>query len=170
MTSSLNIVDVSELAPVKEALLRRAHADAETALAEADQDAADTGAAASAQATHLLDEAKAQAADAVLVLEAAERSRVLREARTVQLQARRATYDALISAAAAAVRDELADDREVVSALGERARAALGADAVLSRLPDGGLVAEAGGRRLVLPLQALVERVVAELVATEGSS
>ena len=145
MTSSLNIVDVSELIPVQAALLRRAHADAETELAGADRDTADVNAAATAQVTQLLDQSRAQAADDVMVLEAAERSRGLREARSIQLQARRATYDALVSAAAAAVRDELADDPEVVSALSERARTELGADAILSRLPDGGLVAEAGG-------------------------
>ena len=169
MTSSLNVVDVSELTPVRTALLRRAHADAETELAAADRDAAEVEAATTAQVAQLVDHAESQAADAVAVLEAAERSRVLREARSIQLRARRATYDALVSAAAAAVQDELADDPEVVSALGERARTDLGADAVLTRLPDGGLVAEAAGRRLVLPLRALVERAVAELVAAEES-
>ena len=169
MTSSRNIVDVTELTPVREALLQRAHDDAETELAKADRDVADVNAAATAQATELVDQARAQAADDVMILKAAERSRVLREARTVQLQARRATYDALVSAASTAVRDELADDPTVVSALTERARAELGADAILSRLPDGGLAAEAEGRRLTLPLQVLVERVVADLIASRES-
>ena len=169
MISSLNVVDVNELTPVHAALLRRAHADAETTLAEADRDAADMDAAATAQVTQLLDEAKARAADDVMVLEAAERSRVLREARSIELRARRATYDALVAAAAAAVRDQLADDPAVVSALSERARTVLGADAILSRLPDGGLAAEADGRRLVLPLQALVEHGVGQLIASEES-
>ncbi len=170
MSSTLNIVDVTELAPVREALLQSACVDAEKELAKADRDVEDLSAEAAAEATQLLDRASAHAADDVVVLEAAERSRVLREARSVQLRARLATYEALVSAATAAVRDQLADDPSVTSALVTRARTELGADAVLSRLPDGGLVAEAGGRRLALPLQALVERVVADLIAAQESS
>ena len=160
-----------ELAPVREALLRRrAHGRRGGRAGRGGRgDAADTG----ADRERSGDPAAGRSARAQGRRRPGPRGRPSARACCArpapsQLQARRATYDALISAAAAAVRDELADDREVVSALGERARAALGADAVLSRLPDGGLVAEAGGRRLVLPLQALVERVVAELVATEG--
>lgn len=170
MTSSLNILDVTELTPVREALLQRARADAEAELAAADQDVVSVLATATAQGAALLAEAKTQADESVMVLEAAERSRLLREARSIQLQARRTTYDALVSAASAAVRDQLADDPTVLSALTQRAHSELGPDALLSRLPDGGLVAEADGRRLTLPLQALVERVVAERVADAESS
>lgn len=169
MSSSLNIVDVAELSPVHAALLQRAHVDAETELARADSDVEDMNTAATAQATQLLDQARAEAASDVMILEAAERSRALREARSIQLRARRVTYDALVSAATSAVRDELADDPGVVSALTERARTELGADAILSRLTDGGLIAETGGRRLTLPLQALVERVAADLIVSQES-
>ena len=45
----------------------------------------------------------------------------------------------------------------------ERARAELGADAVLREHPDGGVVAEVPGRRLDLSLPALADRAVDDL-------
>lgn len=169
MTSSLNVLDVSELDPIRESLLRCAHDDAESDMADAEREAASVIARATAEAAQLLDQARAQAAVDIAGLEAAERSRVLRTARSVQLQTQRTAYEALMSAATESVRDQLADDPEVVSSLSRQARTEFGPHASLTRLPDGGLVAEAGGRRLALPLQALVERTVGELIASRES-
>lgn len=160
------VIDVTELVPVREALLRIARADADAVLTAADRDVAELLADADAEASQLRARARAQAEEDTAALEAAEHSRVLREARSIELRARTAAYEALLSAAAAAARSRLAQDPEVVAAMTERAHAVLGAGATLTRTPDGGLVAEAEGRRLGLPLATLVERAVADLLAS----
>jgi hypothetical protein len=158
-----------ELKPVRDALLRMARADADAVLARADLEVADLLAQADAEAQATLDRARTQAAEDRAVLVAAERSRVLGEARSVELRARRAAYDALVAAATDAVRAREAADPQVVAVLSERARRELGPDATLTLLPDGGLIAEAGGRRLCLPLSSLVEGAVADLLTSRGT-
>jgi len=166
VTAPHEVIDVTELGPVREALLRLAHADADAVLTAADRDIAELLAAADAEASQLRARARAQAEEDTAALEAAEHSRVLREARSIELRARLAAYEALLSAAATASRSRLADSPEVVAAMTERARAVLGPEATLTRTPDGGLAAEADGRRLELPLATLVERAVADLLAS----
>jgi hypothetical protein len=168
MTPS-HAIDASELTPVRDALLRIARADAGATLADADREAAELLASADAEAAELLDRARARSAEAAAELVAAEHSRMLREARSFELAARRAAYDALVAAAAAAVSARLADDPEVLAALTVRAHMDLGPEATVARSPAGGLVAEAGGRRMGLPLAALVERAVADLLASRGA-
>jgi vacuolar-type H+-ATPase subunit E/Vma4 len=160
----------AELAPVRDALLRMARADAAAVLAEADQEVAEQRAQTDARARELVEEARAQGAADAAVLADAERSRLLRETRSVELRAHRAAYDALVAAAADVVRVEVATDPDVVAAMTDRARRELGPDAVVTPAPDGGLVATAGGRRLGLPLGALVERAVADLLTSEEAS
>jgi hypothetical protein len=155
---------------VRDALLRLARADADATLARADQEDVEVLGAADAQARDLLDRARAQAAEDAAALLRSERSRMLQQERSVELRARRATYDALVAAATAAARDELAEDPAVAAALAERARATLGPQAVLTRTPDGGLAAEADGRTLLLPLTPLVEAAVADLLVARGPS
>jgi vacuolar-type H+-ATPase subunit E/Vma4 len=159
----------AQLAPVLDALLRTAQTEADAVLAQADLEVADELALADAQAEELLDRSRAQFASDAAVLVAAEHSRVLREARSVELRARRAAYDALVAAVSAALLDQAATDPEVVAALTERARMELGPEAVLAPTPDGGLDAEAGGRRLRLPLTSLVEGAVADLLTSRDT-
>lgn len=160
----------AQLAPVREALLRMARSDAEAVLAEADRDVAQQRTEAEDSARELVEEARRLGAADAAALADAERSRLLRETRAVQLGAQRAAYDALVAAAADAVRAEVAGDPQVVAALADRARRELGSDAVLTPIPEGGLVAESGGRKVGLPLTALVERAVADLLTSREAS
>lgn len=166
MSAPREVIDVTELAAVSEALLRIARADARTVLTAADRVVADLLATADAEASELRERARAEAEEDTAALEAAERSRVLREARSIELQARLAAYEELLSAAVTASSSRLANDPDVVAAMTERARAVLGEEATLSRTRDGGLVAEAEGLRLELPLATLVEQAVADLLAS----
>jgi vacuolar-type H+-ATPase subunit E/Vma4 len=153
------------LAPVVAALRRLAHEDAAEVLAAADGDVAKSRATADAEVARLLDLARARAEEDVAVLRARERSRAMRASRAMELRARRTAYEALVVAAGQAVRVRLAGDPDVADALARLARAELGRDAVLTRTTDGGLVAEAGDRRIVHHLSTLVEQAVADLVA-----
>jgi vacuolar-type H+-ATPase subunit E/Vma4 len=160
----------ADLAPVRDALLSAARADADAVLAEAARDVDEQRSRAEAEAGALLESARAQAAADAAVMADAARSRVLREARSVELRARRAAYDALVAAAADAVRAEVATDPDVVAALTRQARRAAGPDARLTPLPDGGMAAELGARTVVLSLTALVEGAVSDLLASKGAT
>lgn len=150
------------LAPVRETVLTRARADADRTLAEADADAAAILARAQSEADAILAEARDQGeSDAAQVL-AAERARVRRGARAVVLAAQREAYDELRSRvlqALPALRDDPAygpwRDR-----LADHARTVLGADAVVSEPAEGGVVAEANGRRALYTLGGLAGRVI----------
>jgi hypothetical protein len=168
-TDALDALDDAELTPVRDALLGIARAVAAATLADADREAAELLASSDAEAAELVDRARARAAADAAELVAAEHSRTVREARSFELTARRAAYEALVASAAAAVRARLADDPEVLAALTARAHAELGPEATITRTPEGGVVAEAGGRRMDLPLTALVERAVAERLASQGA-
>ncbi len=153
---------VDPLAPVREELLARARADAEQALAEADADAAASLAAARSEADAILDAARAQGeSDAAAVL-SAKRARDRRQARAVVLAAQREAYDELRSQvvhALSAIRDDPGygpwRDR-----LAEHARTVLGADAVVSEAPEGGVLGEANGRRVLYTLVGLADRAI----------
>lgn len=155
---------------MRDALLASARADADAVLAEAARDVAELRARGETEARTLLESARAQAAADAAVLADAARSRVLREARSVELRAHRAAYDALVAAAADAARVELATDPEVVAAMTEQALRATGPDARLVPLPDGGLAAELGARTVVLSLSVLVERAVDDLLASREAT
>ncbi len=150
------------LAPVRQTLLAQARADADRTLAEADADAAAILAGAQSEADAIRAEARAQGeSDAAAVL-AAERARVRRQARAVVLAAQREAYDELRSQvvqALAALRDDPAygpwRDR-----LADHARRALGADAVLSEPAEGGVLAEANGRRALYTLVGLADHMI----------
>jgi vacuolar-type H+-ATPase subunit E/Vma4 len=153
------------LRPVGSALLARARADADRVLADADAAAADVLARAQGEADAILAEARAQGeADAAGVL-ATERARARRQARSVVLVAQREALEALRSQVlmrVAALRDDPAypawRDR-----LGDRARAVLGPDAVVTEHPDGGVVGEASGRRLAFTLEGLADQAIQAL-------
>lgn len=144
------------LAPVREALLARAHAEAEDRVRDAEE-AARTGLTrARTEGRAAVETARREGeADAASAL-AADRSRARRRARSVVLRAQRSAYDALLDAVGTRVRT-LADDpawsvmREELVA---RARQVLGPDAVVREVP-GGVVAEHGPRRAELTLSSL---------------
>ena len=131
-------------------------------VAEADADADATLAAAQREADVIRCAARAEGeSDAAAVL-AAERARVRRQARAVVLAAQREAYDELRSQvvlALSAVRDDPGygpwRDRLV-----EHVRRVLGTDAVVSEPAEGGVLAEANGRRALYTLVGLADRVI----------
>lgn len=155
------------LAPLASVLLARARADADAVLADADAQSEATLAEARATAEGILAEARDKGrSDAEAVL-AAARARAERAARAVLLAAQREALDSARRAARVAVRalrDE-PDWPDLLAGLEQRAREQLGPDAVVTELPDGGIVATAGGRRLDLSLDALADDVVEGLGA-----
>ncbi|HEV7187335.1 MAG TPA: V-type ATP synthase subunit E family protein [Blastococcus sp.] len=155
----------SALAPVREGLLAQARADADATLAAADADAAVVVATAREQAATILDEARTRGERDAAVLEARERARGRREARSAVLQAQRDAYEELRRTARAAARQLRADPRypDLVAALTERARVELGPGATVHEHPDGGVVAAAAGRRLDGSLEALADRALTGL-------
>src|SRR5512145_470506 len=95
MTTTRERTTTDALAPVREALLRRAREDAQRLLADADQAAAATLAAARHEAAEIRAAARAQGeADAGSVL-AGERARLRRRARAMTLGAQGAAYEQL---------------------------------------------------------------------------
>ena len=131
-------------------------------VAEADADADAALAAAQREADAIRGAARAEGeSDAAAVL-AAERARVRRQARAVVLAAQLEAYDELRSQvvqALSALRDDPGygpwRDR-----LAERARTVLGADAVVSEPPEGGVLAEMNGRRALYTLVGLADHVI----------
>jgi len=150
------------LAPVREELLARARAEAERAVAAADADAAATLAAAHSEADAIRDAARAEGESNAATVLAAERSRARRQARAVVLAAQREAYDELRSQvvqALSALRDDPAY-RPWRDRLAAHARTVLGADAVLSEPPEGGVLGEVNGRRALYTLVGLADHVI----------
>lgn len=147
------------LAPLTTALHDRATRAAAELLAEADAEA-DAGIdAARAEARRLLADARARgAADAAEVL-TAEQTRAERDARAVVLAAQTRAYEHARQAARAAV-GQLRDDptySDLLATLRRRATQRLGGEARIKQLPDGGIEATCGNRRLVYALEALAD-------------
>ena len=162
MTARLTADAVAALEPVRTALLARARADGDALLASADADAETAVAAARVEAAAAVAEARAQGERDAALVRTAERARARRQARAVVLRAQRAAYDELrlrSRAAAARLRTEPGYPA-LLDRLTALARAELGAAAVVREHPDGGVVAEAPGRRVDLRLATLAERAV----------
>lgn len=157
------------LAPVREALLALARRDAECALSAADADAAEILAQAEGEAEQIRAAARAEATVDANAHLATEESRINRESRAVELRARRAAYDELVRRAREAMRG-LADDPGLREKLAGLARAELDAAATVVASPDGGVVAEAGGRRISYLLTSLAEDAVADLLASREAT
>lgn len=155
------------LAPVRAALLAQARREAHLLLRGADEAADRMLGEARAEADRLLAAARAQGeADAAAAL-ADTRARARRRARARVLAARRSAYDELTRQARAAAR-VLGGSEEAATVRGilrERARARLGPAAVVRDTPDGGVLAEVEGRRLVLGPDGLAEDALARLGA-----
>ncbi|MEU0216600.1 hypothetical protein ABZ281_16395 [Streptomyces sp. NPDC006265] len=150
------------LSPVRAGLLRAAHADVETLLAQAEREAAARLDQARAEARAILDEARRQgeadgsdAARDLLV-------RARRDARSRTLAARREAYQQLRHETAERVRALRGTNgyASLRAWLEQRARVLLGSAAEISEHPDGGVVARAPGRWVDLSLTTLADRAV----------
>jgi hypothetical protein len=152
----------SALEPVRAALLASARADADRLRAEAAAEADRVRAAARTRADAILAEARLLGAADGAVLVAAEQARARRRARELVLAAERQAYEELRARARAAARALREDPgypalRERLSRL---ALTAAGEGALVSEHPDGGVVAEAPGRRVDCTLDGFAARAV----------
>lgn len=155
----------SAIAPVREALLARAHAEGADTLAGADAAASELLAGAREQAAAIRADARAAGERDAASIRAREDARSRRRARGAVLHAQAAAYEELRQRARESVR-ALRDDRDyplLVDALRARALAELGPDAAVRELPTGGVLAEVAGRRLDLSLEAMADAAVERL-------
>jgi vacuolar-type H+-ATPase subunit E/Vma4 len=151
------------LEPLRTALIARAYDDAGRARASAEADGRQTVAAAREQAAALLAGARAQGEADAAALQAVERSRSRRDARSVVLQTQRAAYDQLREQARQAVR-HLLDDPVWRQRLITAVRRQLGEQAELCPQPDGGIIARTpDGRSIDTSVDALVDHALADL-------
>jgi hypothetical protein len=147
------------LEPLRVALLRQAQREADAAVAAAERQAAEelsvATTAADARVAAARQRGEAEAANAAVIDDA----RIRQEARTLILLAETSVYDEMRRRIHEEVR-RLRDD-SCYPRLRERleieARARLGSDAVSHDDPMGGLVIEAGGRRIEATLDALAD-------------
>jgi vacuolar-type H+-ATPase subunit E/Vma4 len=150
------------LAPLRQALLAAAERDAALAVAAADAEAEATRRDAAQEAEAIRREARTQGeADGREVL-VAERARARRRARATVLSAQGDAYSTLrddARAAVMAVRDD-PDYPALRDRLAAQATAMVGAGATVTESADGGVVAEAPGRRAALTLTALADQVL----------
>lgn len=153
------------LSPVREALLARARADAARACADAEQEVAGRVAAAEREVADLVAEARAQGELDTHALVVLEQARGRRAARALVLGARREAYEELRAACRAATAALLTGPSYPVvrERLVAEAQQALGPDAVIEDLAEGGVLAHLPGRRVDLSCAALAERALASL-------
>jgi vacuolar-type H+-ATPase subunit E/Vma4 len=163
--TSLAVAVPDALAPVRDALLADAHADAAAEVARAEEEAGAVLQEAGRRADAVRQEARARGeADAHAVL-VATRARVRREARSVVLAAQSSVVAALRDRVHAGL-EQLRDDpafAEIERRLEAQARVLLGPDASLTPDPSGGFLAESAGRRVELTLDAVADRLLARL-------
>lgn len=155
------------LAPVRTALRAQAEAGAHATLDRARHEADLIRAEAGARAEGILADSRAEGEEQARAAVAARVVRRRREARDVVLATQRELYDKLRRAsrdAARALRND-PDYPEILRRLTERAITAMGPGASVRESPDGGVLAEAGSRRLDLSLPALADRQVDRLGA-----
>lgn len=148
------------LVPLRAELLNRAAADAEATLAQANAEARAVLEAAEREAGAMLDDARAAGAAEAAAAKATERARTRRAHQSAIFAARRNAYEQLGRRATDAVR-ALRDEPgypALRTRLASRAADILGADAVVTEDPAGGIVAQAAGRRLDLSLTAFAAR------------
>jgi vacuolar-type H+-ATPase subunit E/Vma4 len=158
------------LAPVQEALLEAARAEAEQILARAQQSAREVVRLARAQAEDIRAQARAGGVADADALVAAARSRARRRARFVVLAAVRAEYEALREAArpaVAALTDE-ADYQRVRRQMAMSLRRLLGEEAKVRDAAGGGVVATAPGCSAELSFTRLADRAVDAVLADES--
>jgi vacuolar-type H+-ATPase subunit E/Vma4 len=155
------------LAPVKTALLARARSDADAALQQARDRAAEIRTDAHRRAQQLLTESRADGERQAGAAVAGQLTRQRRQARAAVLAAQRELHERLRRECRDAARALRADpDYPTLRAqLTRSATAVLGPDADVRESPDGGVIATAGSRLLDLSLPALADREVDRLGA-----
>ncbi|HET8680717.1 MAG TPA: hypothetical protein VFM54_02405 [Micromonosporaceae bacterium] len=158
------------LAPVRDALLAAARADAQRLDAQAQAETDQVLAAARQEAQRLLAEARQRGGAEAEAAVAAEAAGARRRGRAVIMRARREAYESLVTAARAAVAELRGDPAYPATRdrLAAAARAALGPDAGVREAAGGGVVAEAGARRVDLSLSGFAERAAAQVAAGEA--
>ena len=167
MTAAGPAVLATTLAPVGEALLAAAHADADALLAAADAEAATAISAARVQVAEILAAARAEgAADAETVL-AGERAGAHRRARVTLLRARRDAFQEIRDASRTAVRTLRGEPEypRTLDAFAAAIRSELGPAASIAEDESGGMVADAGSRHVDYTLRGFVDRAVDALGA-----
>ena len=167
MTALLARPAADPLAPLRDALLARARAQAAALVAAADEEAARVETGARDEADRLLRAAREQGtADATAAM-ADVQARARRQARAAVLAARGAAYDALRVRSREAVTALVTDPRYPAARarLRARAAAALGPDAVVTERPDGDVVATSAGRQVVAGLATAADQVLDQLGA-----
>jgi vacuolar-type H+-ATPase subunit E/Vma4 len=153
-------VPADALAPVRDALLARARAEARRlrgeAAAEADAELAKTR----RQAAAILAEAREQGERDGAAIAAAAEARARRQARGSVLAAQRRAYETLRQRCRSAASDLRHDPDypRLRERLVRLARERAGPGAVAHETPGGGAVAEADGRRVDCSLAALADR------------
>ncbi|HSO03163.1 MAG TPA: hypothetical protein VLQ92_01685 [Candidatus Limnocylindrales bacterium] len=159
MTPSTPLARNEALAPLASALLDRARLDAQGTVARADEDAQALVARARAEADALLADARAMGAADGAAVTAAARMRAERDARRITLEAESAAREDRRRAAREAVRGLRHDPAypEMLEALRARATHELGPDVTVTELEAGGILAEAGPRRIEYSLDALAD-------------
>lgn len=160
------------LAPVRDALLAAARAEADQILARADQTAGELLRQAQAQADEIRAQAAAQAAGDAAELIAVQRVQAGRQARAMVLAAERDEYEALREAARRAVarlRDEPGYPH-VRHRMTEVLRRLLGDEAQVHEAADGGVIARAAGRSADLSFVRLADRAIDRVLAEESSA
>lgn len=155
------------LGPVRAALLARARADAEATVRQAEAAAAALLEEARGQAAALVEQARAEGERDAERLRARRAARAHREARETVVRAQQEAYAELRRRARVQVSALRADPAypEIRAGLRERARAELGADAVVREPAAGGILAESTAGLLDLSLPALADRAVDDLGA-----
>lgn len=166
--SALNVAKATAaLQPVRGRLLDCARADADREIAEAQQEAERVLSAARDQAAQLAEAARAAGRDAAKTVSAQRLAALRRELRGAVNAARRDSYERWCRHGTEAVlrlRDDTAYP-QWAAALRAAARATLGGEAQLSEHPTGGVVGEAGQRRIDLSLAAIAARVLDDTTA-----
>lgn len=158
---------VTALGPVRDALLATARRDADATLDNATSAAARILADASAEANEVIALARSRGAAEADAGVDAERARARREAHARVLAARREAYEELGRAAREALAEVRAEPgyRLVLRHMADGARHLLGPEVTLGDGDDGGVVAEAPGRRVDYSLRGYADRAVLAVAA-----
>lgn len=162
-TTAITTTRAWGLAPLRVALVARAHGQAD-AMVESARAAGEAALAdAVARADAVLSEARRQGEVDGADLLAAEQAAARRAARSVLLGARRAVYDELVRQARHTVREVL-DRPGSRGRLETAVRRRLGGVAEVTDTPDGGLLARsADGRTIDASVSALADRALAAM-------
>ncbi|MCH0539679.1 hypothetical protein I3F58_08880 [Streptomyces sp. MUM 203J] len=170
MTAAEDVMDHRAAArpappPVRAALLRAAHADAERRLAEAHREAATVTERAGRRAAAIRLEARRAGARDGAGRARLALARARASARARVLEARREAYEELRRLTRERVRALRQDPGypRLTAGLTRRARGLLGPDAAVEEAPCGGVVARSGGRWADWSLDALADRAVERL-------